>query len=86
MGQMKVHVHDVPGQPVLLSIAALRSLGAVIDFNKDQMILTKVSPDQVINLERTGGGHQVFPLTSDIFADSIRRQSPFVSLVDDHVE
>lgn len=86
VGQMKVHVHDVPGQPVLLSIAALRSLGAVIDFSKDQMILTKVSPDRVINLERTGGGHQVFPLTSDIFENSLRRQSPFVSLVDDHTE
>ena len=86
VGQMKVHVHDVPGQPVLLSIAALRSLGAVIDFSKDQMILTKVSPDRVINLERTGGGHQVFPLTSDIFENSTRRQSPFVSLLGDRVE
>lgn len=86
MGHMRVHIHDVPGQPVLLSIAALRSLGAVIDFENDEMILKKICPDRVVPLERTFGGHQVFPLTQDIFKDSVKRQQPFSTLRDDHVE
>ena len=60
---MRVHVHEVPNQPVLLSIASLRKLGAVIDFNEDNMILKAVDPFPVIKLERTSSGHQVFPLT-----------------------
>ena len=31
----KVHVHDIPNQPILLSIASLRSRAAVIDYEKN---------------------------------------------------
>lgn len=86
MGNMRVHVHDVPGQPVLLSIAALRHLGAIIDFEKDEMILRNICADRVIPLERTFGGHQVFPLTQDIFKDSVKRDKPFSTLHDSHAE
>ena len=81
-GTMSIHVHDIVGQPVLLSIAALRALGAVIDFSEDEMILKRVDASRVIKLETTPGGHQVFPLTSDILSESIPRSKPFVSLRD----
>eukprot|EP00435_Cladocopium_sp_Y103_P020580 s4189_g5.t1 len=29
LGEMRIHVHEIEGQPVLMSVAALRSLGAV---------------------------------------------------------
>ena len=77
---MRVHVHEVPNQPVLLSIASLRKLGAVIDFNEDKMILKAVDPCRVIKLERTSSGHQVFPLTEDVYSSSTCRQHAFKSL------
>ena len=81
-GTMNIHVHDIDGQPVLLSISALRTLGAVIDFQSDEMILKSVDPRQVIKLETTPGGHQVFPLTTDILSGSFARSEPFLSLRD----
>ena len=37
-GSMEVHIHDSPQQPVLVSRKALKSLGAVIDFEANQVI------------------------------------------------
>ena len=81
---MKVHVRDIPNQPILLSIASLRSLGAVTDYGKNQMILTRVDPQSVIDLETTPNGRQVFPLTADVYTQSLRREKPFTSLLDPH--
>ena len=81
VGKMQIHVHDIPQQPVLLSISALRSLGAVIDFSEDTCILKNVDASRVIQLERAESGHQVFPLTQDVFQDSKQRHQPFVSLL-----
>lgn len=81
-GTMKIHVHDIPQQPVLLSISSLRSLGAVIDFSEDTCIFKKIDPCRVVQLERAESGHQVFPLTQDIFQNSTRRDKTFVSLRD----
>lgn len=69
-GSMKVHVHDIENQPVLLSVSALRSLKAVIDFEKDELVMKAVDPRRVIKLERTQSGHQLFPLASDIMLGS----------------
>jgi hypothetical protein len=85
-GKMKIHVHDIPQQPVLLSIAALRSLGAVIDFSDDTCILKHIDASRVIQLERATSGHQVFPLTQDIFQNSKQRHTSFVSLFDSSSE
>ena len=85
-GSMSVHVHEIPKQPVLLSIAALRKLGAVIDFKEDKCILKHVDPSRVVQLERAASGHQVFPLTDDVYRNSERREKPFVNLLSDHAE
>ena len=81
-GLMKVAVHNIPGQPVLLSIASLRSLGAVIDFERDEMIMRHVDPHSVVQLERAPNGHQIFPLTEDLWVDGFRRAKAFHSLKD----
>ena len=79
-GKMKIHVHDIDGQPVLMSIASLRALGAVIDFESDEAIFKKIDPCRVIPLERAPSGHQLFPLTEDILSVGVSRVSPFLSL------
>ena len=82
-GKMKVHVHDIPGQPVLLSVQSLRALGAVIDFGRDEAIFKTLSPSSVIQLETTDSGHQLFPLVGDALQGARRRKTPFRSLYDD---
>lgn len=76
-GSMKIHVHDIEGQPILLSVSALRSLKGVIDFERDEMILKAVNPSRVISLERAPSGHQVFPLAEDIMKNSQPLSRPF---------
>ncbi|CAE7365343.1 unnamed protein product, partial [Symbiodinium sp. CCMP2456] len=64
--QMRVHIHDIPGQPVLLSVKSLRALGAVIDFSNDQAVFKALDPKAVVSLETTSSGHQLFPLARDV--------------------
>lgn len=85
-GKMKIHVHEIPQQPILLSIQALRTMGAVIDFERDECIFRNIDPSRVVKLERAASGHQVFPLTEDVYSGSSRRVEPFVSLQSDAVE
>lgn len=86
LGKMKIHVHNIEGQPVLMSIASLRALGAVIDFDRDEAIFKKIDPCKVIPLERAPSGHQLFPLTKDILSGGVSRVSPFLSLHSPAVE
>ena len=65
MSTLKVHALDEGNAPILLSIDSLRKLGAVMDFGSDRAVLKAVDPRKLIQLERTGAGHQVFPLTED---------------------
>ena len=82
-GGMNIAVHEIPGQPVLLSVRSLRALGAVIDFANDHMILTRVCRNKVIPLERASSGHQLFPLSDDPYKHAKHRSSSFVSLLAD---
>ncbi|CAE7205041.1 DHX9 [Symbiodinium natans] len=79
-GRMQIHVHDIENQPVLLSIKALKTLGAVVDYGRDEIVLTKVNPYKVARLETTESGHQLFPLVDDVLQGAFVRQTPFVSL------
>ena len=81
-GKMKIAVHEIPGQPVLLSIAALRKLGAVIDFERNEMIMRKVNPSAIVQLEQAPNGHQLFPLTEDLWKEAVHRVIPFSNLRD----
>ena len=73
-GTIKVHVHEIPGQPVLLSIQALKALGAVIDYSTNHVILKHVNPHKVAVLETTEGGHQLFPLAQDILSGAYAKE------------
>ena len=66
-GMLKVHALDTGEGPILFSIDALRSLGAIVDYSADLMVLRNLDPRQVIRLERSSAGHQLFPLTEDFY-------------------
>ena len=82
-GRMKIHLHDIAKQPVLMSIRALRALGAVVDYGRDEIILTQVNPRKVARLETTESGHQLFPLVGDALAEESERRTPFKSLLEE---
>ena len=81
MGKMQLHVHDTPQQPALISVKALKNLGAVIDFSCGQCVLSKVDKHAVITLETAENGHLLMPLAQNIFDQSSRREKPFLGLL-----
>ena len=79
-GEMTVHVHDAPNQPVLVSRKALARLGAVIDFGEKVAIYKKVDATRVVPLREAQNGHLLMPLTGDILSGGHKRDTVFVSL------
>ena len=69
-GRLRVHALNVGQGPILLSIAALRSLGAIIDFREDLMCMRELDPNRVISLERSSTGHQLIDLSSDLYQNA----------------
>ena len=79
-GILKVHTLNKGTGPVLLSIATLRSLGAVIDFAEDLIVFRSLDPSVAIQAERSQSGHQLLPLMEDLFKNGIRCTQPVPSL------
>ena len=86
LSKMRTHLHDIPGQPVLLSVKGLRALGAVIDFEKNEAVFKNVDATRVATLETTASGHQLFPLAGDALKDSYVRKTPFQGLKSEGIE
>ena len=82
MPSMKVHALDKGNSPVLLSVHSLRQLGAVVDFENDMAIFRHVDPAKVVSFERSAAGHQIMPLTEDIFQNAVCLDRPVQSLKD----
>ena len=55
-GVEEVHVHNSPGQPILISRRALRALGAVIDFETNECIFKSVDSHKVVILKEAAHG------------------------------
>ncbi|CAE7246479.1 unnamed protein product [Symbiodinium necroappetens] len=69
-GMLRVHALDKGSGPILVSVATLRALGAIIDFEKDLLVLRKLVPTKLIHLQRSTTGHQLVNLTDDLFQDA----------------
>jgi hypothetical protein len=78
-GSMKVHALDQGSAPILLSIHSLRQLGAVIDFENDLAVFRHVDSSRLVPLERSSAGHQVMPLTEDIYQNAVTLKEPMPS-------
>ena len=77
-GLLQIHALDRGSGPILLSIQTLRSLKAIIDFEADLLVLRGLNDTKIIPLERSAAGHQLLPLTEDLFknAKTCNRQVP----------
>ena len=77
-GCLQIHALDKGQGPILISVSTLRSLKAVIDFEADLMVLRGLDDTKVIPLERSAAGHQLLPLTEDLFKNALtcKRQVP----------
>ena len=83
LGAMAVHVHEVPNQPILISVKALKSLGAVVDFARDEVIYKHLCPHSVVSLESAKNGHLLMPLGGNLLAGAVKRAQPFSQLGDE---
>lgn len=81
-GQVRVHALDRGEGPILFSIDSLRSLGAIIDFEADLAVFRRISDQKVIPLERSNTGHQLLPLTEDLFHNAVEVTRSVPSLRD----
>ena len=81
-GHLKVHTLDQGSGPILLSVETLRSLGAIIDFEQDLLVLKHLDPRRAIPLERSSTGHQLLPLSEDLYGQAISLSAPVSSLRD----
>ena len=79
-GELRVHTLDHGQSPVLLSVEALRSLGAVIDFQADLAVFRHLDASRVIPLGRGRSGHQLLPLTEDWMANAYQASQAVPSL------
>lgn len=79
-GSLKIHTLDKGDGPVLFSVDALRSLGAVIDFEADLICFRHLSDKHIVKLEQSNTGHQLLPLTEDWFSQSQEVAHPVPSL------
>eukprot|EP00435_Cladocopium_sp_Y103_P073572 s26_g44.t1 len=79
-GQVRVHALDRGEGPILFSIDSLRSLGAIIDFESDLVVFRRLTDSKVIHLERSSTGHQLLPLTEDLYSQASATSRPVPSL------
>ena len=84
-GSLRVHALNKGTGPILISVSTLRTLGAIIDFSSDLMVLRNLDPYKVIPLKRSSTGHQLMNLTEDLFRDATTVQTAIPSLAS-HVE
>ena len=66
---LKVHALDKGKAPVLVSVDTLRRMGAIIDFQHNEAIFTKVNPTKLVPLRQSAAGHQLIPLTTDFMEE-----------------
>lgn len=79
-GVLKVHALDKGTGPILLSIATLRSLKAIIDFEEDLIVFRGLDDTKIIKAERSQSGHQLLPLTEDLYKEATTSRRPVPSL------
>ena len=80
-GSLAVHALEAGSGPILLSIATLRKLGAVIDYETDTAVFRTLNPKKIVQLSRSATGHQLLPLASDWYANSLEAKTEVPGLM-----
>lgn len=81
-GELSVHALDQGTGPMLLSVDTLRRLGAVIDFAEDLVVFRNLDDRRVIQAVRSQAGHQLLPISDDLYRDAKDCKQPVPSLRD----
>ena len=81
-GELTVHALDKGEGPILLSISMLRRLGALIDFENDLIVFRHINNKKIIQADRSLAGHQLLPLSKDLYSNSVDSAQPVPSLKD----
>ncbi|CAE7544020.1 unnamed protein product [Symbiodinium necroappetens] len=81
-GSLTVHCLDQGTGPLLLSVDTLRRLKAVIDFESDLVCFRALDATRLVPVERSQTGHQLIPMTEDLFKNSLAAKSAVVSFRD----
>ena len=63
-----------------MSIEALRSLKAVIDFEHDLVVFRGLDTSRAIQLQRSSTGHQLLSLSKDLYSEALPLKSALGSL------
>ena len=79
-GVLSVHALDKGKGPVLLSISTLRALKAIVDFDEDLIVFRGLNDQRLIQAERSLAGHQLLPLTDNLYSKSYESDHPIPSL------
>ena len=79
-GHLTIHTLDRGTGPVLLSVETLRKLGAVVDFQEDLFCFRNLDKSRIIQAERSSAGHQLIPLSDDMYKDAVDSCRPVPSL------
>ena len=81
-GALTVHCLDQGAGPLLLSVDTLRRLKAVIDFEADLVCFRALDDTRLVSVERSQTGHQLIPMTEDLYKCSLVAKSAIPSLRD----
>ena len=81
-GELTVHTLDRGDGPILVSIATLRALKAIIDFENDMVVFRALDDRRAVPLSRSTAGHQLMSLSDDLYKDSLSCTEPVRSLKD----
>ena len=65
---------------MLLSISTVRALGAIIDFEEDLVVFRRLDDRRMIQATRSQSGHQLLPLTENLYSKSVQCHSAVPSL------
>ncbi|CAE7897668.1 unnamed protein product, partial [Symbiodinium necroappetens] len=66
-GEMTIHAPNKGEGPILLSVATLRKLGAVLDFENDLVVFRRLNRKKIIKVGRSATGHQTLSLKDDLY-------------------
>ena len=69
-GQLQIHTLEEGQGPILLSVDTLRTLKAVIDFEHDVLVFRALDDKKLIPVERSATGHQLLPLSTDLYKNA----------------
>ena len=80
-GQIQIHTLEEGKGPILLSVDTLRTLKAVIDFEHDVVVFRALDDKKLIPVNRSATGHQLIPLSRDLYKNAWRATQAVPSLL-----